>query len=101
MKTKKCSNCRGKMVEKKDINPDGITYNYFHCTNCGEEILTMKQLHESAKKYRAMKKYYAKVARWGGATAMRFPKELAKKYALKIGKEIAFIPEKKAIRIIT
>jgi len=30
--------------------PEGITYKYYKCENCGEEILNMEQLHEISLK---------------------------------------------------
>ncbi len=99
-KKRTCVRCKGKMIEKKDKTPEGFTYKYFSCKNCKDEILTMKQLHEVAEKYREMKKYRAKVSKWGTSLALRIPKELAKKYGLKKNKEVTLVPDKKAIRIV-
>ena len=49
---KKCSDCGGKMEEKKSTVPEGFSYAYCKCAKCGEEILNMKQLHAVADKYR-------------------------------------------------
>ncbi len=61
----------------------------------------MKQLHTVAEKYRKMKKYTAKLSKWGESVGFRIPKELLKQYKLKENAEISLIPEKKAIKIVT
>ena len=96
----KCTKCSGKMTEKTDTTPEGFEYKYYKCSECGEEIVTMPQLHEVAGKYRTMKKYSAKLSKWGESIALRIPKELAKSYGLKEDEEVSLIPEKKAIRIV-
>ena len=55
MRTKKCAVCGGKMIEKSNYTTDNLLYHYFHCSKCGDEILTMRQLHEAAEKQCAMK----------------------------------------------
>jgi len=41
-----CPTCKkGKMKKQKDImEEDGVEFESFKCTKCGEEIMTMKQL---------------------------------------------------------
>ncbi|MBI2597672.1 MAG: AbrB/MazE/SpoVT family DNA-binding domain-containing protein [Candidatus Diapherotrites archaeon] len=95
----KCTKCSSKMEEKKDETPEGVSYTYFACTNCGEEIVDMKQLHSVAQKYRELKKYVATVSKWGESIAIRIPKELAEEYGLKPNKRVNLIPEKEAIKI--
>jgi len=97
----KCAKCENKMINKKGITPEGFEYDYSTCTNCGEEIVDLKQLHEVAQKYREMKKYSVKISKWGDSLAMRIPKELVKEYNLKSEKRITLIPESKSIKIIT
>ena len=97
----KCALCKIEMIEKKGIFPDGMEYSFSKCPKCGEELLDMGQLHDVAKKYREMKKYSAKISKWGSSIGVRIPKELAKKYHLKENKEVSFIPEKDSIRMIT
>ena len=98
--TKICTECKGKMKEYSDKTIDGIGYNYFKCENCGEEILNMEQLHKVAEKYRHLKKYNAKLTKWGQSLGLRIPKEIVKKYGFKDDEEITIIPEKEGIRII-
>ncbi len=88
------------MVQETGKTPEGVKYAYSRCGKCGEEILDMKQLHEVAQQYREMKKYTAKISKWGESLAMRIPKELAKKYGLKQNEEITLIPEKGSIKIV-
>jgi len=97
---KKCSECGKQMEEKEAVTPEGVTYRYFTCPQCGEELVDMKQLHEVAEQYRTMKLYHVKVTRWGQSLGFRIPKELAIKYHLKANDEIALIPEKNSIKIM-
>ena len=100
-KMKTCSECKGKMIEKKDETPEGVAYTYYKCQKCGEEIVDMKQLHNVANKYRVMKKYHAKLTKWGLSLGLRIPKELIKQYKLSENKEVSIIPEKKGILIVS
>ncbi len=97
---KKCSECNGKMKELKAKTPEGVEYNYFRCEKCGEEIVNMKQLHEVAQEYREMKRFHAKISKWGMSLGLRIPKALVKKYHLKENEEVAIIPEKEGMKII-
>lgn len=81
--------------------PEGVSYSYYRCAKCREEIVDMKQLHEVAEKYRSMKKYHAKVTRWGMSLGVRIPKELAEKYHFKENEEVNIIPEEEGIKIVT
>lgn len=97
---KKCSDCNGKMEEKEATTPEGFRYHYYKCIECGEEIIDLKQLHEVADKYRALKLYHAKITQWGQSLGIRIPKQLATKYHFKPNKEVSIIPEKEGIKII-
>jgi len=97
---KKCTDCNGTLKEFRDKTPDGVEYKYFKCNKCGEEILDMKQLHQVAQKYRHMKKYHAKISKWGMSLGMRIPKDLAKKYGFKDEREVTIIPEDEGIKVI-
>ena len=88
------------MVEEKGETPEGATYSYYRCANCCEEIVDMKQLQAVAQQYREMKKYTAKISKWGESLGIRIPKELAEQYSLKQNGEVTLIPEKKAIKIV-
>lgn len=95
-----CPKCGKKMAGGKDKTPEGFEYRYSKCKACGEEIVNMKQLYEVAQKYRKMKKYTAKISKWGESLAMRIPKELVEKYGLKQNEEVTLVEEKKAIKIV-
>ncbi|MFH1053677.1 MAG: AbrB/MazE/SpoVT family DNA-binding domain-containing protein [Candidatus Woesearchaeota archaeon] len=88
------------MKEYEGRYDDGVNYNYWRCQKCGEEVLDMKQLHETAKKYRKMKKHTAKISKWGMSLGLRIPKDLVKKYNFKENEEVTMIPEKEGIKII-
>lgn len=98
--SRKCSKCTGKMKELFGNTPDGVKYKYFHCEKCGDEILDMNQLHNVADKYREMKRFHAKLTKWGLSLGLRIPKEVVKRYNLSAEEEVSIIPEKKGIRII-
>lgn len=95
-----CVKCKLKMVEAEDKMSDGIPFNYHRCNKCGEELLDMRQLHELAEKYKAIRRYQTKVSKWGESLAIRIPKELAKKYKLKANDEMQLVPDKGAIRLV-
>ena len=95
---KKCNECKAGMKELTAKTPEGITYRYYKCSKCGEEIVNLKQLHQVADKYRELKKYHAKLTPWGKSLGLRIPNELVKKYNFK--EEVTLIPEKKGIRIV-
>ncbi len=97
---KKCSECDGFMEELNAKTPEGISYKYYRCNKCGEEIVDMKQLHNVAEKYRTIKKYNVRISRWGLSIGIRIPKELVKRYNLKENKEVSIIPEKEGIKVI-
>lgn len=98
---KKCSECNGEMRELKAKTPEEIEYRYYKCGKCGEEIVDMRQLHAVADQYRTLKKYQVKLSKWGLSLGLRIPKELVEKYHLKDEEEVAIIPDKKGIRIVT
>jgi antitoxin component of MazEF toxin-antitoxin module len=58
----------------------------------------MKQLHEVAEKYRQMKRYHAKLSKWGTSVGLRIPKELTEKYKFK--KEVMIVPEDNGILVL-
>ncbi len=96
---KKCSVCGKGMKELTGKTPEGMEYKYFKCS-CGEEIVDMSQLHAIADKYRTLKKYNAKLSKWGMSLGIRIPRELVKKYKLKESESVSIIPEKEGLRII-
>src|SRR3989338_7266307 len=97
---KKCAECRGEMRELSAKTPDGVAYSYFKCGKCGEEVLSMSQLHVVAGKYREMRRYHAKLSKWGQSLGLRIPKELAKRYNFKNEKGVTIVPEEGGIKII-
>ena len=60
----------------------------------------MKQLHNVAQVYREMKRFNAKLSKWGMSLGVRIPKELVEKYNFKDNEEVTMIPEKEGIKII-
>ncbi len=88
------------MKELTAKTPEGIEYMYFKCEKCGEEIVDMNQLHNVAEKYREMKRFHAKLSKWGMSLGVRIPKELVRKYNFKDNSEVTIIPEDKGIKIM-
>ncbi|MBI4453537.1 hypothetical protein HY636_02740 [Candidatus Woesearchaeota archaeon] len=97
---KKCSECNGKMVELKAKTPEGVEYDYFICEMCGEEIIKAEKLHAAPQKHRLMKRYNAKISKWGKGLGIKIPNELVKKYKLKDNELVTVISEKEGIKII-
>ena len=80
---------------------DGIRYEAYKCTNCGEEILDMHQLGKLAAKYRKMRN--AKeitFKKWGNSLAIRIPSEWASEHKIKAGKSGILTKDKEGFRII-
>ena len=97
----KCWECGGKRIEKQDTDPDGVTYNYWECTKCGDKVLDMDQLHEAAKQYRKLRKAHSvKISKWGDALAMRIPKEVVKKQKIRAGEKVLILLEKHGFKVI-
>lgn len=88
------------MVELTGKTPEGVKYRYFRCGKCGEEIVDMRQLHNVAQKYKEMKRFSAKISKWGMSLGLRIPKELVEKYKFRDNEEVTMIPEKEGIKII-
>lgn len=88
------------MIELSSKTPEGVNYRYFRCEKCGEEIVNMEQLHDVAEKYRELKKYNAKLSKWGQSIGLRIPKELVYKYNFKDDEEVTIIPEETGIKVI-
>jgi len=81
------------MEELTTKTPDGISYKYFKCSKCGEEIVAMGQLHQVADKYREMKRFRVKLNKWGLSLGLRIPKELVERYKLHDKIEVLLIEE--------
>lgn len=89
------------MVERREFDPNGIHYRYWSCEKCGEEVLDMEQLHESALAYRKLKKLPSvKISKWGNALAIRIPKEVVQKERLRAGETAIIRREKTGFRVI-
>ena len=97
---KKCTECGNEMIGLEAKTPEGISYSYYRCKKCGEEIVDKQQLHEVAEKYRTLKRYNVKLSRWGLSLGIRIPKDLIKRYKLKEETKVSIIPDKKGIRIV-
>lgn len=91
-KMKTCMLCKGEMEDHKS-KIDGLPYAYFRCKKCGDEVLTMGQLHEVAGKYREMKRFRIKLNKWGLSLGLRIPQEITNKYKLKDKKEVLLTEE--------
>ncbi len=98
----KCPTCqKGTMEKKKDvIEQDGVGFEAFKCSECGEEIMTMKQLKALAGRYRKLRN--AKeitFAKWGNSIAVRIPSDVAEEYNISAGKHGILIKEKEGIKL--
>ena len=100
MKAKRCTECGKAMRLDKGALPNGVPYQRWVCA-CGESVLDMEQLHELAEAYKKWKRHHVKVSKWGGSLGIRIPKELVKQYKIKANDEVALIPEKHGMRIVS
>ena len=99
----KCPICnKGEMKKLKDImEQDGIEFEAYQCSKCGEEIMNMKQLKALAGKYRKLRKAKDIIfSKWGNSLAVRIPSEIANEYKLSAGKHGLLTREKEGIKII-
>lgn len=99
----KCPICeKGKMEKAKEvIKQDGIEFETFKCSSCGEELMNMKQLKVLANKYRELRK--AKeitFAKWGNSIAVRIPNEIVEEFNITSGKQGLLTKNKDGIKII-
>jgi len=98
---RKCLECGGKLIELRGFDPNGVPIKYWHCIKCGDEVLDMVQLHESAEIYRKLKKAkLIRVSKWGAAVAIRIPKEIAQKQRLKPGTMMRILPERVGFKVV-
>src|SRR3989338_947723 len=99
----KCPVCqKGSMEKKKGImEQDGIEFEAFKCPDCGEEIMTMKQLKVLAGKYRKLRDARdITFAKWGNSIAVRIPSNIAEEFKISAGKHGILTKDKEGIRII-
>ena len=93
---------KGTMEEVKDtIKQDGIEFEAYKCSDCGEEIMTMKQLKVLAGKYRKLRN--AKeitFAKWGNSIAVRIPGDIVEEFNISVGKHGTLTKDKEGIKII-
>jgi len=99
----KCVICqKGKMEKVKDImEQDGVEFEAFKCSKCGEEIMNMKQLKVLASKYRKLRN--AKditFSKWGNSIAVRIPSDIADEFNISAGKHGTLTKDKEGIKII-
>ena len=97
----KCPKCRKDMKLKKgSFEEDNISYDYYRCDSCNEEILDMDQMKKVSHSYRKLRD--AKkitFSRWGNSLALRIPKELVDELEIKEGKTGLMYKDKDGIRI--
>ncbi len=98
----KCPMCRKGIMEKSKsiIEQEGVEFEVFKCTSCGEEIMDMEQLKALSKEYRRLRK--AKeitFAKWGNSIAVRIPKDIVQELHITSGKHAVLIKEKDGIKI--
>lgn len=97
---KKCSRCGKKMQKKTSKTADGVSYEFYRCT-CGEEILDMKQLHDVAERYRKIKRFNARLSKWGNSLGLRIPKAIQERHDLDADSDVFIIDEKDGFKVVT
>lgn len=90
------------MKRKFDImEQDGVDFEAYKCSECGEELMDMKQLKVLATEYRKLRSAKeVTFAKWGNSIAVRIPKDLADEYNIKSGKQGLLTKGKKGIEIV-
>jgi len=99
----KCPVCqKGSMEKKKEIiKQDGIEFEAYKCTKCGEEIMTMPQLKVLAGKYRKLRNAKDIIfSKWGNSIAVRIPSDIADEYNISAGTHGTLTRDKEGIKII-
>lgn len=99
----KCPICKaGEMKKIGDtIKQDGVDFEAFRCSSCGEELMDMHQLKAVAQQYRQLREAKKIIfSQWGNSIAVRIPKEIAKEYQITSGKHGVLKKEKEGIKII-
>ena len=99
----KCPVCqKGDMEKKKDvIEQDKVEFEAFKCSECGEEIMTMKQLKALAGEYRKLRNAKeVTFAKWGNSIAVRIPSDIAEEYHIFAGKHGILTKDKEGIKLI-
>ena len=98
----KCAICKGNMKKIKDaIQEDGVEFEAYKCTKCGEELMNMSQLKSLANKYRKLKKSKEiTFAKWGNSIAVRIPSDYAEEFKIHPGKHGLLTKDEKGIRIL-
>ena len=96
-----CPVCSGNMKKMKDsIKQDGVDFDAFRCSKCGEEIMTMSQLKVLAGKYRELRKSKdITFSKWVNSLAVRIPSDIADEFQLSAGKHGILTKDKDGIRI--
>ena len=99
----KCAVCnKGTMETIKDVmEQDGLAFEAYKCSNCGEEIMDMKQLKSLATKYRKLRNAKEIIfSKWGNSIAVRIPSHIAAAYHITSGKRGILTKDKAGIKII-
>jgi len=98
-----CPVCsKGKMKKIRDsIKEDGIEFEAFRCSACGEELMNMKQLKVLSNQYRKLRKAKeVTFAKWGNSIAIRIPSDIAQEYQITSGRQGLLTKDKAGIKII-
>ena len=99
----KCAICEKGIMEivKDRKEQDGIEFEAYKCSECGEEIMTMPQLKVLANKYRTLRNAKEiKFAKWGNSIAVRIPSDIAEEFKISAGKHATLTKDKEGIKII-
>jgi transposase-like protein len=99
----KCPICKtGEMKKIVDnIKQDGVNFEAFRCSSCGEELMNMQQLKTVAQQYRTLREAKKIVfSQWGNSIAVRIPQDIVKEYQITSGKQGLLKKEKGGIKII-
>ena len=88
------------MSRMKANTDQGLEYEFFRCSGCGEELVNTAQLQEVMSKTADIKTYNAKITQWGQSLGIRIPKELVVQHNIASNEEVKIIPDGRGFRIV-
>ena len=91
----KCPICKGEMeLKEADVGVARLKSDFFHCVNCGENLVFENQFNKLMDKIINFKKhqYVTTLVRSGNSLVLRIPAKLAKSMSIKEGSKMHISP---------
>lgn len=102
MVAKKCWECGSEMLLVREETEDGVEYNIYKCSKCGEEAMTSQQAKEFMHDYEEFRAKTKTVtfSKWGPALGIRIPAEAVKTYHIRPKTKGMLVAERTGFKII-